>query len=329
MKPSLTIGIPTYNRANIIGELLNDIFSQVSREMLSRLEVLISDNASDDDYLPVIQSYSCKYPNTITYRRCEVNCGFSGNVDNVVRYARNDFVLIMSDDDGLTNNALQELFSILDSHPKIGLSILSFSTYSRDMSEIVHPHVPLPDKYYEVGGDYIREIRAFTSALISGYVFKKKSWLNNHAEKYLDVNSIHLIMGALVLATEPFYAQRSHALIKYRKDMGQWSIETDPLYPFPMFASYLKGCAAIRNYYPTDIFNLLYCTTLRTVMGFTIRNKVLRYHFPRSEIRNLLKPYLDRSCLRNTIFTNVMLFLLRVPWWLLYVPFRWLVPVEL
>lgn len=328
-KSKLTIGIPTYNRSNIIGELLDNIFNQVTEEILPRLEVLISDNASDEDYSSVIKKYATLFPNVITYQRSPSNVGFSANVDNVIRSATGDFVLVMSDDDGLVTGALETVFTIIDSHPDIGLAILSSCTYNQQMTTMTYQPAPSPDKYFLHGMDYIRKVKSFPPALISGYVFRRACWMNNHPEKQLDVNSIHLVMAVIVLSSTSCYVQSSRPLVKYRADMGQWSIETDPLFPFPMFVSYLKGCRAIKSIYPKDIFSRLYCTTLRTVMGFTIRNKVLGYPFPKREIRKLLDPYLDRSCFKNSIYTLVMLILLQIPKWILYVPFRWLVPQKL
>ena len=54
----LTIAIPTYNRKNLLKRALESIISQLN----SRIEVLVSDNASDDgtdemmaEYFPMIR----------------------------------------------------------------------------------------------------------------------------------------------------------------------------------------------------------------------------------------------------------------------------------
>jgi abequosyltransferase len=47
-KPILSICIPTYNRAKILDETLNSVFSQGNENILSKIEVIISDNDSKD-----------------------------------------------------------------------------------------------------------------------------------------------------------------------------------------------------------------------------------------------------------------------------------------
>ena len=91
-KPTLTIGIPTKNRHNLITVLLDDIFSQLTDEIRARVNVLISDNASDDTYDIIVKKYSMLHPNVISYIRNETDIGFSANVDKVVQSASGDFV---------------------------------------------------------------------------------------------------------------------------------------------------------------------------------------------------------------------------------------------
>lgn len=325
----LSIGIPTYNRADLITELIDDILRQIAADELSRINIFISDNASTDNTQEIVSKYVHQNPNLITYHRNQTNLGFSPNVDSAVRNANGKFVLIMSDDDRLGDYALRDLLSALEEHPDLGLAILSAQTWKKDMSAPCASFSARPNAYYPSGSDYIQATKAFPAALISGYVFNRTKWIDAQPERFFDINSIHFILGPLVMAKSPCYILSAKPYIKYRVDMGHWSIATDPLYPFPMFASYLKGCKAIKGLYPERIHSILYCSTIRTTAGHIIRNKVLGYDFPRKDIYATLAPYLDTGCFKCWLYTKAMKLLMRIPRLLLYVPFRWLVPEKL
>ncbi len=328
-KPTLTIGIPTRNRNDLITELLNDIFSQLTDETRTRVKVLISDNASDVPYDAAIERYSNSYPKSISYIRNKVNIGFSANVNMAVQSANSDFVLIMSDDDGLMPGTIDAVLSMIDTHPDVGIGMLGHGTYDKMMIKETQAFIPSIYGYFNNGKDYLDRIPSFPDALISGYVVNRLYWIENFSHDFTEINSIHFIMAPLLIAKYPCFALGDKGYIKYRSDMGNWSIDTDPLYPFPMFASYLKSCQINKTVLGTRVHEKMYCTTMRTVMGFTIRNKVLGYRFPRMEIINLISPYLDNETLRMCLFNRVAQLLMRIPMWLLYVPFRWLVPEKL
>ena len=328
-KPTLTIGIPTRNRIDLITDLLDDVFSQLTDETRARVSVLITDNASDVSYDAVVEKYSNSHPGAISYIRNETDIGFSANVNKAVLSADSDFVLIMSDDDGLTMGTIDAVFSMIDAHPDVGIGMLAHGTYDKMMTIETRPFISSVCGYFKNGKDYFDKIPSFPDALISGYVVTRLYWVENFSPDYTEINSIHFIMAPLLIAKYPCFALGDKGYVKYRSDMGHWSIDTDPLYPFPMFASYLKSCQINKNALGVRIHEKMYCTTMRTVMGFTIRNKVLGYRFPRMDIINLLSPYLDNETLRMRLFNGVARLLMRIPMWLLYVPFRWLVPEKL
>lgn len=328
-KPTLTIGIPTRNRNDLITDLLDDVFSQLTDKTRARVQVLIIDNASDVSYSSVVKEYSDLSPGTISYIRNKTNIGFSANIDKAIQSANGDFVLIMSDDDGLAPGTIDVVLSMLDIHPDVGIGMLAHSTYDKTMAKEIRPFTPSVSGYFKNGKDYFDKISSFPDALISGYVVNRILWAENFTQDFTEINSIHFIMMPLLIAKHSCFALGDKGYVKYRSDMGHWSIATDPLYPFPMFASYLKSCQINKSALGIRIHEKMYCTTMRTVMGFTIRNKVLGYSFPRMEIINLISPYLDNETLRMRLFNRIARLLMRIPMWLLYVPFRWLVPEKL
>jgi glycosyltransferase involved in cell wall biosynthesis len=327
--PKLTIGIPTYNRARILPETIDSIVTQIDNNIRDKLEILISDNASTDHTEQVIQAIIKQYPNLITYRRNKINIGFSANVDSVVRHAKNPFVLIMSDDDSLYPQTLLSLLANLQNHLDVGAVFLSYQNWDKQLKNPCSEFKPSPNIYDETGTNYISRHKCFTPALISGIVINRNLWIENNPEYYFDINSIHLIMLPLIIAKSSCLTLTDRPYVKYRNDMGHWSIETDPTYPFPLIASYLKGCRAIKQVYPSKLHKLLYCSTMRTATGHAIRNKVLWLPFPRKQIVALLQPLFEKIDFITWIYTFAFSVVSWLPRWVLYPFFRPFVPEKL
>lgn len=97
-KPLVSICIPTYNRCELLKKNINSIICQ--KEFKDGLvEVVISDNASDDDTEKVGRTFADKYPN-IKYFRNKENCRENfqlvlGRATGILRKLNNDRLLFV------------------------------------------------------------------------------------------------------------------------------------------------------------------------------------------------------------------------------------------
>lgn len=112
----LSICIPTYNRAKHLANCLNSIILCNSRSELE-FEVCVSDNCSTDDTEDVVRHAQSAIQ--IKYQRNADNLGIPRNFLNVVSMAEGDFAWLIGDDDLLMPNAIVELYSLIDNHPKV------------------------------------------------------------------------------------------------------------------------------------------------------------------------------------------------------------------
>lgn len=108
MSPLLTVAIPTYNRANYLSKTLDSILLQAH----SQVEIVISNNGSDDETEDVLKQYSDLYTNI---RVCgfSQNLGIDQNIVNVIKNSKGEYVHLCSDDDlverGVISNILDEI----------------------------------------------------------------------------------------------------------------------------------------------------------------------------------------------------------------------------
>lgn len=110
-RPLLTIAIPTYNRSGCLAQLLEFLAPQLAGE--TRVELLISDNASPDDTPEVVASFQAR-GTELTYSRNETNIGSDANFIRCYEMARGEYVWIFGDDDIIVPGGLQEVLSRLE-----------------------------------------------------------------------------------------------------------------------------------------------------------------------------------------------------------------------
>ncbi|MBU2102348.1 MAG: FkbM family methyltransferase, partial [Candidatus Omnitrophica bacterium] len=116
MRPLLSICIPTYNRANKLSRLLMTLKAELFLLNLdSKIQIIVSDNASTDDTYRMMSSYVAANPN-ITYIRQPTNLGFDGNVRFLYQQAETDYVWFFSDDDMPLPEALPIILKGLQEH---------------------------------------------------------------------------------------------------------------------------------------------------------------------------------------------------------------------
>lgn len=112
-KPLLTIAIPTYNRSRYLRELLSALHDQVVGE--SRVELIVSDNASPDDTPCVVGEFQ-ERGLPVRYLRNVENIGADGNFLQCFEEARGKYFWLFGDDDILLPGALRPLVERLAAH---------------------------------------------------------------------------------------------------------------------------------------------------------------------------------------------------------------------
>ena len=114
--PLVSLCVPTRNRAAALNESLQTICGQD----YSPLEILISDNHSDDDTERVVRDWMARDPR-IRYVRHERNIGLHGNHNFCFDEARGDFICICHDHDRRDRHIVSEYVSFLADHPRVGI----------------------------------------------------------------------------------------------------------------------------------------------------------------------------------------------------------------
>ncbi len=106
----LSIGVVSYNTADLTKKLLQSIFLKGSGYNPSDMEVIVLDNGSEDNCKETIREYLPK----IKYLETRVNEGFSKGYNKTIRFSKGEYYLMLNSDIEVLPNALSELIKVED-----------------------------------------------------------------------------------------------------------------------------------------------------------------------------------------------------------------------
>ena len=223
--PVLSICIPSYNRAALVGELLGLIAEEVGGDTASDIgiiEVVVTDNCSPDDTRQVVQSYQDRLTH-LTYIRHDENIGADRNFLAAVAAATGRYCWLMGDDDLPEPGAIRRLVQILSAHPGIaGCSVDRFSR-SFDLSTQI-PEDVFPDfseSRILSGPDEVFSRIGYYLGYLSGQVVERALW--NEVVATLPVDQyynayVHVYVIGMMLKKRPEWLVLKERLVTWRAD---------------------------------------------------------------------------------------------------------------
>lgn len=182
IKPLLTIGIPTFNGEAYLTENLNSIVNQVGQYLFDKIEVIISDNASEDNTKKISLDY-CNNYKYIKYFENNENVGFDRNLDLIFKRATGDFVWLLGDDDEIRYGAIQKVLDLILSKPELSVIFVNYDNKVRVRSN--------EDRVFNNSEDFLYN-SMFKIGLISCNIIKKNNWNKINSSIYFDSGWIHV-----------------------------------------------------------------------------------------------------------------------------------------
>lgn len=143
MKPSLTIAIPTYNRAGLLRRALSSALAQTSEE----IEIIVSDNGSSDETKDLLAQYSDsrlrKFRHDVTMSRAEHGTFLFHQI-------KTEVVLILSDDDYLEPEFSSEVIKLFNEHPEVSFVYTGYIEHYDDaiLPALAGPHIESPLDFF-------------------------------------------------------------------------------------------------------------------------------------------------------------------------------------
>jgi abequosyltransferase len=214
----LSICIATYNRADMIGETLNSIITQIRTDV----EIVVVDGASTDATPDIMRLYQERCP-AIQYHRMPLKGGVDQDYCHAVSFATGEYCWLLTDDDVVKPGAINTILSHLAK--QISLVILDAEVWDKQLTTRVKAkQLPIErDKFYEPSS---REL-LFTETLsylsfIGAVVIDRSLWNERIKEPYLGTEFIHIgVIFQKVLPRGAFVVSKPCIRIRYGN--AQWS----------------------------------------------------------------------------------------------------------
>ncbi|MBD3878632.1 MAG: glycosyltransferase [Quinella sp. 1Q5] len=107
--PTISVIIPLYNAEKYIGECLDSVLAQ----SFKNFEVIVVDDCSTDNSVAIVESYIPKFDGRLRIAKTEENTGSPGDPGNLgVSLSRGKYLIILDNDDTITPDALEKLYSV-------------------------------------------------------------------------------------------------------------------------------------------------------------------------------------------------------------------------
>lgn len=116
--PLVSICIPAYNRADMIGKAIESALAQT----FTGIEVLVVDNASTDATGEVVARY---HDPRLRYVRNPANLGLFGNFNRCIELARGKYIHILHSDDYIDSRFTETCVAFFASHPEVAMTFSS------------------------------------------------------------------------------------------------------------------------------------------------------------------------------------------------------------
>lgn len=167
--PLITICIPTYNRANYIGNAITSILEQTYKNF----ELLICNDSSTDNTEEIIRTFKDK---RITYIKNKKNSGYIYSMNKCTKLAKGEWVMHLSDDDELFPETLELQVKALqeNSDKTIGFVVPLTMTVNPEGKAVSVPKKQLPNnKWYIVFNpkEFIPNYTLYGKKIRDKYVF--------------------------------------------------------------------------------------------------------------------------------------------------------------
>lgn len=226
ISPILSICIPTFNREIYLKECLDSL----QRSWIPGVEIVVSDNASTDNTIALLEKYANQLP--IRWQRQLSNVGFDRNCAAVVSMAYGKYCWILGSDDVIMPDALRKAVDWI-SRQEIDIFHFGYvqaDLYLRPLSCAAPPKSD--DAYVWNHSEVQKYLGALSNislafAFISCFIFRRERWISqlDRIPAWLDSHYVHAYMLHAMLATGASVISSDDYLVIARGgNQNEWNV---------------------------------------------------------------------------------------------------------
>jgi len=114
--PRVSVIIPTYNRAHVVGEAIDSVLAQTYQDF----EIIVVDDGSTDNTREVLEDYARRHPDKMRVIYRQTNGGAGAARNDGIRASQGEYIAFLDSDDLYLPNRLESAVRFLDEHPEYG-----------------------------------------------------------------------------------------------------------------------------------------------------------------------------------------------------------------
>jgi len=294
-KPLVSIGIPVYNGADFLAEAVDSLLNQTYKN----IEILISDNASDDSTQEISEKYAA-IDQRVKYFRHETNKGAAFNYNFVFEKAKGKYFKWAAHDDVCHRAMIEKCIYPLESDESVALCATKtqiIDSEGRNLSvadlgtELSATGTSPSKRFKEYLTSYHRD--GETNQIFGVFrhsILAKTKLIGNYPSSDLLLLSQVAMLGKIVLHNERYFYRRDHGMTSLRANRNKQEVanwfdtkinKQSNVYPFfRRLGDYLQIIAAL----PTSSGEKLHCYFLlfrwffKNVRNFSKETLSFFYH---------------------------------------------------
>lgn len=238
-KIKLSIGFPVYNGEKYLKNRLDSILSQTFKNF----ELIISDNASDDDTQRICMEFVNK-DQRIRYHRQTENIGMINNFKFVLKISRGKYFVWASVDDVWESEFLKSNIDFLESHNEFIASISNVSRFGKDVEKFNEKDSD--SLIYKIYNKFRRKFRSFGVWTVKGSFEKKvRIYLrSSSAQAFYSIFRRKVLQKSIV---EQHISGWDMAVILNSLKYGDLNVLNDTLIHFSWDGFSRKGIQSVRS----------------------------------------------------------------------------------
>ena len=146
-KPLVSVMMPTYNAAEFIAESIESVLAQT----YERIELLVVDDASEDETPEIVSGYASQHPERVRFQRFGERAGPCRRRNDALDLAQGTLIGWLDQDDLWVPEKTEREVAVLEARPEVGLVYSGYEAFDSDTRQ----PVPWRDREIEAEGDVL------------------------------------------------------------------------------------------------------------------------------------------------------------------------------
>jgi len=197
-QPTLSICIPSYNRAEMLGDLLRSVAGPTDD-----IEIVICEDHAPRrlDVRAAVERFQAESPYTVRYFENETNLGYDKNLRELIKRAQGKFIMFMGDDDRIASENLGAFIGFLKANPDIGYVLRTYECVHDDGSVELFKYFPSSRRFEHGSDSYTTLFRK--SVTISGFTFQREFGLDYLTDRFDGTLLFQIYLMAEIVMRHP------------------------------------------------------------------------------------------------------------------------------